>query len=407
MVPSLPCVIIYYLDGWLLFPEGQTRSSRGKVKLHEIEQFYGERKGWRMFDSHTLTLEIESYLRAEAVFLGKTMGAGYKTLIEVGCGYGRYLDWALSRGYSYVGLDIVPWLVELGQMRVTRARSRYPGARCAIYRHPAESIARATREYCPDLNEHNALAFFPFNCLGNVARFDTVIDSLKASRLDLVVSTFKTDAVATRIRKDYYGKCGYEQLNSRIMKQGLLIISEEGFHAMAYHREFLVNALKKRGFDLRWQEQAESVGSIYYFSFNKEHGAEKAAEVNAGNSNNGIDACVHAVEKDPLANSQRNLESGGELLSFKEMSMNCRLVSADHILALSAHSVESGTTVRLVVPVIPQNRSAIEGHLWYTDLVGEVESCGEKTEGQFEIVIKLSKPEPDLIDRLACGKNRN
>ena len=78
-----------------------------------------------MFDARFLTKEVKVYLDDEEAFVEHVMSSGYDYLVEVGCGYGRYLDWAMSRGYSYAGLDIVPWMVDIGRVRAENARASY------------------------------------------------------------------------------------------------------------------------------------------------------------------------------------------------------------------------------------------------------------------------------------------
>lgn len=375
------------------------------MRIHEIGQFYGERKGWRMFDSHPLTPEIRNYLASEAEFLGDVMRAGgYKTLIEVGCGYGRYLDWALSRSYHYLGMDIVQWLVDMGQLRTARAKKKFPHLSCGVVRHPAEEIDRLVRELALDHPEQKALVFFPFNCMGNVAQFDTVVSSLAKTGLDLVVSTFKTDATATKFRKEYYGKCGYEQLNSRILKQGLLIVSEEGFHAMAYHQDVLVNAFRKRGFELAGHEDsATAVGNIFFFHNGGDEDERVAVDSERIQSRtNTVEVSIFAIEDDPLLILGADKESSGELVSFKEISASCRPLSSDQLQGQCSVAIEPGTPLRLVLPVVPQNTSSGGDKQWYADLVGVLVSCvPATTDGSFEITIKLNKVEPGLLEKFA------
>ena len=354
-----------------------------------------------MFDSHPLTPELKGYLSAEAEFLGKVAKAGgYKTLIEVGCGYGRYLDWALSRGYHYLGMDIVQWLVELGQLRTARAKKKFPDLSCGVIRHPAEEIDRAVRELALDHPEQKALVFFPFNCMGNVAQFDTVVDSLAKTNLDLIVSTFKTDATSTKHRKEYYGKCGYEQLNSRILKQGLLIISEEGFHAMAYHQDVLVNSFAKRGFELAQQDDSVTVGNIFYFKHGNPGGKKEDAEVEVSTARGAaIEIAMYAIVDDPILHLNPESESSAELLTFQEYPVSCRAISSDLLQGRSGVAIEEGTPLRLVLPVIPKGAGAADDRQWYADLIGEIQSCVPGDDGYFELTIKLNKTEPGLLEK--------
>lgn len=351
-----------------------------------------------MFDSNTLTAEIKDYLAAEASFVEQVMLLGYRTVVEVGCGYGRYLHWALQRGYSYVGLDIVPWLIEIAQLRAVRAKSKYPDLKCEILRHPAEDIARTVKELSLNRPEQRAIVFFPFNCLGNVAQFDAVVDSLEASELDVIVSTFKTDAKATKTRKEYYGKCGFQDLNSRILKQGLLMVSEDGFHAMSYHQEFLANALRKRGFELKQQEQSVSVGCLFHFSYGTSGRLSGSVETETfGDSDtNPIEVSVYAIENDPLADDRKSHEPAGALLSFTEMKMSCSPMSADRIQGESSQPLPMGTMLRILLPVVTSPQATSEPS-WHADLVGEVESCQPMGNSRYQLMVKLSKSLPGWL----------
>lgn len=365
------------------------------VRLHQIGQFYGERNGWRMFDSHFLTPEVREYLKDEADVLGEAMQRGYEQVIEVGCGYGRYLEWALSREYRYVGIDIVPWLVELGQIRAARAKQRYPAADCRIILHPAEEIAGITD--IADAPDRRTLAFFPFNCLGNVSQFEAALDSLKDSKVDVVVSTFKTDGTATKIRKAYYQNCGYEQLNSRLMKEGLLIVSDEGFHAMAYYFNWLVNAFEKRGFNLVATGESGAVGSIYLF----EHGESSDQQSLPSNSFSVASDVILSVleEQNPDSVDAVHAPASAELLHFREVHATLKAIEVDRLEGTCEIHLAEGTLLRLALPVV--SRQSSNDPVRFLDLVAEVLSCQTAADAKFRLTLKLSKPEPGLFEKLA------
>ncbi|MBX9693183.1 MAG: class I SAM-dependent methyltransferase [Cyanobacteria bacterium] len=364
------------------------------MKLYEIGQFYGERKGWRMFDYQFLTPEVRSYLSEEEEFLLQAAQGRYQRVIEVGCGYGRYMNWALSRGFHYVGLDIVPWLVELGQLRTVQAQRSFPSLSAKIILHPAEKIYHVVADLTLNSREHRSLAFFPFNCLGNVSQFEAALDSLRDSKVDVVVSTFKTDATATKTRKAYYQNCGYERLNSRILREGLLMISDEGFHAMAYHYSWLVSAFQRRGFELNRAHQTESVGSIYYFvRGDRVSTGEIASEKVVMEAGGTVEVILFVLEDPPTASA--------ELLRFKETKANLKLQSTDCLEGECFDYLAPGTVLRVSLPVVPQNTSDPP---WYLDLVGEITNCSERNDGTpvgvatHKVMIKLSKSEPALLD---------
>ena len=114
-----------------------------------------------------------------------------------------------------------------------------------------------------------------------VSQFEAALDSLKNSKVDVVVSATlgRQDGTATKKfrKRSLLSELWLRtQLNSRLMKEGLLIVSDEGFHAMAYYFNWLMNAFRKRGFDLVATCESGAVGSIYYF----EHG-EKTSPMEA------------------------------------------------------------------------------------------------------------------------------
>jgi hypothetical protein len=367
------------------------------VKLHEIGQFYGERKGWKMFDSRSLTPEIRSYLNNETEFLGGIMARNYDTLVEVGCGYGRYLEWALNRSYSYVGIDIVPWLVDLGQLRIEAARRKHAGADCKILLHPAEEIASLVRDLSLRLRDKKPLIFFPFNCLGNVSSFEAVLDSIQEAALPVVVSTFKTDALSTKIRKDYYRNCGFEQLNSRIMRQGLLMVSAEGFHAMAYHGDWLASAFHKRNFELKETFVDSSVGSIFKFEPEKETAVNENADNNDSTAGTPIvKVILSSIADDPLG-PEGGTATDAQLLTFNEITAELQMISGDRLQGTCRTKLQADSILHLALPVIPGKAES----QWWVDLVARVTSCEPATVGGFKITLLLNKPSPGLMEKLA------
>jgi len=343
-----------------------------------------------MFDSHFLTPEVGTYLQDEEDVVLEAMQRGYRRLVEVGCGYGRYLNFAAGHGFDYVGLDIVPWLVEMGQLRVANVRKKFPDAKCRVVLHPAEDIAGISD--IAGSREEKTLALFPFNCLGNVSQFEAALDSLKDSKVDVVVSTFKTDGTATKIRKTYYQNCGYEQLNSRLMKEGLLIVSDEGFHAMAYYFNWLMNAFNKRGFDLVATCESGAVGSIYYF----EHGERDQTGASEPEKRTSIvsDVILFVLEEHDESGT-----SSARLLKFKEIPASLKPVEVDLLEGTCQEPLAVGAHVRLALPVVPEKTS---DDSYCIDLVGEVIACAGTAGGTFVISVKLSKPEPGLIEKLGA-----
>jgi len=366
------------------------------MHIDEICSFYGEDRGWHMFDGDRVTREVGSYLTAEADSLHALLDAGdYDQLVEVGCGYGRYLDWALSRGLSYVGVDIVPWMIKVAELRLTAARAKYQAPRCSVFVHEAEKLSSLKILRRPG-RPVKALIFFPFNCFGNVSKIDKVIDSLSDLEADCAISTFKIDAVSTKARKEYYEACGYKNLNTRIVRTGLLFNSDEGFHAMAYNHSFLVDSFTRKGFTLK-QMYDLPIGCLIHLNAQKTVRNEKLIKTQQPESSGSNDkkwlrgnACC--IQEDPLLPGSQL--DNGRLLPMLEVSGHLQMQSPGKILFRGAQDFQDGTIVRLVVSLDSQD-SETPSH---ADLVGYVIGSSIASDDKVDTVIQLSKYEQALID---------
>lgn len=211
-----------------------------------VEHYYSE-FGWRMFDPSLLTPELKEYLSEECRALQAVVQSSdrhYDTLIEVGCGYGRYLEWALERQLRYEGIDLVPWLVEMGQGFVAEIRLSKPEAHCEIRRMSAQYM----HQVLSDADTLAPLIFFPFNCFGSLADPQLVLESLSQCKGDLFISTFQCHEQATAARKDYYEKCGASVCKVETTEQGRIIESEDGLVSIAYSEKHILESLASHGF---------------------------------------------------------------------------------------------------------------------------------------------------------------
>ena len=347
------------------------------MHIDEISSFYGEDRGWLMFDAEKLTPEIKAYLEAEVVALGQVVHqGGYKRLVEVGCGWGRYLDWALSGGLSYVGLDIVPWLIKMAELRLTAARVKYQNPLCSVHLHEAEKLAEL-----PFLKRsgQETLVWFPFNCFGNVSKIDQVIDSLLSLGLDCAISTFKTDAVSTKARREYYESCGYRNLSTRIVRSGLIFNSEEGFHANAYNRAFLSDYFVRRGFSLR-SDLDLPVGYLMHFTLNNKPQPAVKPDLDLCSA---VQATRRAVACF-IANDSLFLSghAPADLLGMKEVVGELTQLTFGRVSFLSACAISEGTVLRLHV--------SLPDSTLHADLVGHVLDSESFGDGRFEAIVQIS-----------------
>jgi len=347
------------------------------LEIHEIGQFYGERFGWRMFDARFLTKEVKVYLDDEEAFVEHVMSSGYDYLVEVGCGYGRYLDWAMSRGYSYAGLDIVPWMVDIGRVRAENARASYGDQRCDVLINPAESLEDAIKKLEKDSPDAKFLVFFPFNSLGNISSLSQALESIEAVGVDFIVSTFKTDAKPTNYRLDYYRNCGYENLNSRLMRQGILIVSDEGFHAFAYNRDWLITMLQKHGFELTSSHEDGKIGRILYFRYENRRELSPTARDH-------FEAIVHVVDAGKDSASEK-LNQSANLHRMDEYKTTVTVIGSSTLSCILPERLNKGCLIHINAELMMSGNQ-----MQYHDLSALVESSIEVESG-FETVVRLTR----------------
>ena len=201
-----------------------------------VEYIYGRSYGWNMFDYRYLTPEIRTYLAEEDQRVGQIIDStdALDTLIEVGCGYGRYLDFAAQRGLCYVGVDIVDWMVDLARARYQALSSRMPALRAELINACASELPYALSRSTLSFEPGRALVLFPFNCLGNVEALDDAIDCLRALGSHLAVSGFLDHDDATRVRTEYYRECGLELTGGRSTSAGAQILGRDSFNSIAF-----------------------------------------------------------------------------------------------------------------------------------------------------------------------------
>lgn len=229
-----------------------------------VRQFYDERGGARMFDSTFLSQEVGQYLSMEADFLDQLFrqDPGKRHLVEVGCGYGKYRQWAADRLLAYDGLDLVAWFIQQGRQRpINNPRE----LRSSLHVCSCEGIVDLfARE---DLlgSAPGMIALFPFNCFGNLARPGVVLDAVAFTGASVVVSTYGTDPRTTELRMEYYRKCRYSRLTYETLSCGNVIRSSEGLCSHAYSGEHLERMFEGASYRLLGSRQLGDIGVGYLF----------------------------------------------------------------------------------------------------------------------------------------------
>jgi len=229
-----------------------------------VRQFYDERGGARMFDSAFLSREVGQYLNLEAGFLEQLFrqNPGKHHLVEVGCGYGKYRQWAADRLLAYDGLDLVAWLIQQGRQRpIDNSRE----LRSSLHVCSCEGIVDLLVQEDLLDSAPGMITLFPFNCFGNLARPKVALDAVAFTGASIVVSTYGTDPRTTELRLAYYRRCHYSGLTHETLPYGNVIRSAEGLCTHAYSQEHLERMFESANYRLLASRQLGDIGVGYYF----------------------------------------------------------------------------------------------------------------------------------------------
>lgn len=378
------------------------------MRNEHVRQFYGDSLGWNMFDAKFLTPALEEFLDIESASLSEVFETHpqYNHLVEVGCGYGRYLNFALDRSLAYDGLDLVPWLINIGKIRVQRAQGSCAHARCAVHNLSAEKLSALLDDPIANRRKWCSMVFFPFNCFGNIARLREVMETLQKAGSDVFISTFQLDAVTTELRKTYYANCGFRRLESRLCDQGVIITSEEGLHAYAYSQEFLTDLFAEYGFQCNSIELLGRIGIRYHFVKIpvaakpgegipvKEQRRSDRVEAHLSLT---ISALVEEIEQTGITLPGVRYQAPGTLMAFENNSGVSRNISPDGVLATSPRRWEPGTIVKIEMSFFDQPETLLQPLLF----VGTVERVIPRPDETFDIAVQFCQAEPEARKSLA------
>lgn len=251
-------------------------ANAGNVDL--VARFYGSGMGWRMFDGKYLTPELSTYLRSEAILLASASKEfeDFNHLIEVGCGFGRYLSWAVDQGHGYDGVELIGWLAQMGQERIRQKVQRGLNTKPMAITHGSASVVDFLLHETFRNSMIHPITFFPFNCFGNLSNPKLVMQSLSQSADLVIISTFETNSYATATRSKYYESCGYQNVKSVENENGVLVTSEDGLHSYAYHAEFLQQLFGEFNYQLHRRQEFGGIGAFYVFLREEKQNLKKA-----------------------------------------------------------------------------------------------------------------------------------
>ncbi len=354
----------------------------------QLTQVYGQSHGWKMFDSRYLTDAVQTHLAHEVDGLNALLESfpDYQRFVEVGCGYGRLLEWSIEKGLSYEGLDLVSWMVQLGQVRCCRLMAQYPWAQASIHCVPAEAVDTL---FPPAKISPPAVLFFPFNCLGNVTNVAEVLTSVARTPCDVIVSTFNTRPDTTAMRSEYYAHCGFSQLEAEHRDDGALVRSSEGLHTFAYTDAFYRSTFDRFGFNLETVLNVGKHGHLLYFKKYKAAQPQIAlAEIKdishaapAPLFTGQVLIRLVALVKDVLPSWAKLPNQDNCLLTFEDEQHGIAFIKDDEINIETERNWSPGTMVRMEI-IDP-------GALESTNRVAVVKRVLRKAHDRFQVSLWL------------------
>ncbi|HEX8273761.1 MAG TPA: class I SAM-dependent methyltransferase [Longimicrobiaceae bacterium] len=208
-----------------------------------MRSFYEEGGGDRLMDPACHPPAITEFLREERQVLS-AISDSIDVLVEVGCMDGRNLDWALSHGKRYIGVDLNHRHIDTAQ-RTAEARGLQERVRFVA--GDARQIDTVIAPAMQGLSPSRALLFFPFNSFGLIPGPSRALRRIQASGLLFFISSYQVSAVATACRAAYYQRCGYGSLSVAEDERGVWFTSTEGLRSVAYHPRYLLGLCAASG----------------------------------------------------------------------------------------------------------------------------------------------------------------
>ncbi len=208
-------------------------------------QFYASGLGDRLVDELRYPTGIQEFLSAERKLL-IALRPMFTMLVEVGCMDGRHVDWAVAHRKSYLGVEPVSRYAAAAQRSIRR--SRLDPARYRVLENTAEHLDGILTEQVKP--RERCLVFFPFNSFGNAQHPTRILSTLALTGRPVLISSYRTTRLATRIRRGYYERCAYRSLRQEISTEGIRFVTDDGLSSVAYRPRFLARLAATDGLDL-------------------------------------------------------------------------------------------------------------------------------------------------------------
>lgn len=226
-----------------------------------VGDVYGERFGWRMFADNFSTDEIRRFLTTESSIFDAFISTNpqFQHVVEVGCGYGRFMDIACKNNISYCGIDLIGWLTQIGEWRSAmlgfdETQTKFRQLSVIDIEEHIEALSTSQK--------NSTVVYFPFNCLGNIPYINSVLQILKKLNLPICTTLFDSSDTTTIIRNNYYENCGLQTI---YRKQSSTIDSVEGLSSKAYSSIEFTRLIEQFGFRCVSCEAIDNMGSFMVF----------------------------------------------------------------------------------------------------------------------------------------------
>jgi hypothetical protein len=210
-----------------------TLETENKSSLYK---FYVSGLGERLINPMNLTPEVVLFFQEEENILNSLLNQ-IDLLIEVGCMNGLHLNWAIQHEKKYIGVDFVPWYVELGREQVQQYSASHENYQ--FFCGNAENIGEFIHPEHLGVERASTLLFFPFNSFGSISSIEKVLTSIRTSNLPFLISTYQTNDYAITCCLDFYQHCGYQDVHAIKSSKGVNFLSSDGIDFMVYSPEYL------------------------------------------------------------------------------------------------------------------------------------------------------------------------
>ncbi|NEQ66013.1 MAG: class I SAM-dependent methyltransferase [Symploca sp. SIO1B1] len=204
--------------------------------MKDSQEFY-EGIGLKFLDPQYQTAGIREYMELEEEFILKTF-KDVATVLDVGCGEGRYLRKLVPTVGKITGIDFSEQLVTLAKQSTSTLNN------VTVILGSAEHLTTLVQETF-------TYGLLAWNTIGNIPQelHRTIFDNLaQVIENKVFISTFQCSAAVMEERLRYYAKTGFKVDSI----DGNQVILEGGLHhANAYPLSYFQELLESTGFSMK------------------------------------------------------------------------------------------------------------------------------------------------------------